>query len=249
MIFKTDKKVDNVANRAMFDILIQPFYQVMESNQIQEGIQTQMVNYMNVVFGNLVKDNNKELVKILLEYIQLPESMSQMVISRANQLGKSKHDKIKKFILFYLLKKYLYWGTASKKLGIPIKPHLGTFGSLGMFDLTMKDYIEKFNEINDNSIQLEEVNYLVIPQKRTNVSSVVSQMLNKQPPTRSVKYESTLPPPKKTRKTPKQIELERRAFQLKNPIRRTHKVNPNPKGGGTTRRIYRKKQTYKIRNH
>ena len=159
IIFDTRKDKPAV-NNAMFDRLIAPFYGVMKQESTQKEIQEKMTNMMNHIFANLAsKDIQGSIKDVLVKYIYLPDSMTQMVLTRAKHLAKDKSDNIQSFMTFYLLKKYLYWGQASHRLGLPENPRI-----VGLTKENRGDYIKQFNTIftdnQNNTINQSQVENL-----------------------------------------------------------------------------------------
>ena len=148
IIFDTRKDKPAV-NNAMFDRLIAPFYGVMKQESTQKEIQEKMANMMIGIFANLA--NSTDLIKdVLVTYIYLPDSMTQMVLTRAKHFAKDKGANIQSFMTFYLLKKYLYWGRASHQLGLPENPRI-----VGLTKENRNDYISEFNKIIDNNSKIQ----------------------------------------------------------------------------------------------
>ena len=146
IIFDTRENKPAV-NNAMFDRLIAPFYGVMKQESTQKKIQEKMTNRMIGIFANLAaKDIQGSIKNVLVKYIYLPDSMTQMVLTRAKHFAKYKHMNIQSFMTFYLLKKYLYWGRASHQLGLPENPRI-----VGLTKENRDDYINQFNTTMDNN--------------------------------------------------------------------------------------------------
>ena len=114
-----------MANRNIYDIVIAPFYQEMESEDFQKAIVGTMnrhMTHLSEAIAGSIKDNT--FSDLLNAYIFKTGSITHTVIERAKRLCDHLTDKDKptaiSFTIFYLLKKYLYWGKYSVKLGIPI---------------------------------------------------------------------------------------------------------------------------------
>ena len=75
--------------------------------------------------------------------------MPQKVLTRAKSLSDGKEDRIQLFVLFYLLKKYLYWGASSSRLAFSVNPRLAKFSALET--PTMAEYMNKYNDTVSDS--------------------------------------------------------------------------------------------------
>jgi hypothetical protein len=123
--------------------MIEPFYGAMDSPSTQGQIQTQIVQRMKRLFTEFANVDKPPIKSVIANYIFLPGSMPQMVLTRAKQISKGKADNIQLFVLFYLLKKYLYWGAASSRLGFSANPRLAQFKKDDK--PTADQYMDEFN--------------------------------------------------------------------------------------------------------
>jgi len=174
LIFNTTpQNADKAVNRSVFDIMIEPMYGAMASNQTQTKIQKQMVDYIQRIFLNLIPQDKKN---VLTNYIYLPGSMAQMVLSRAKQLSKGKSSNIQSFVLFYLLKKYLYWGAGSTSLMVSVNPRIAQFAKRDK--PTPEEYMNEFNKVyTSNTVKQTEVNNLM--STKAAVERVMSKPVDK----------------------------------------------------------------------
>ena len=251
IIFDTRENKPAV-NNAMFDRLIAPFYGVMKQESTQKKIQEKMTNRMIGIFANLAKST--DLIKdVLVKYIYLPDSMTQMVLTRAKHFAKDKPMNIQSFMTFYLLKKYLYWGRASHQLGLPENPRI-----VGLTKENRDDYINQFNTTMDESNKIN-------PSEQSQVENLFST-------TNQIGRQITRPVDNLKSRFDKAAALDKQATIPGNPRQQTKKkdataYNQNPKktgkitpkynyatapAGGKGKRTRRKsrvhcRRTYKIR--
>lgn len=139
-----------MANRNIYDIVIAPFYQVMESERFQTVIVETMNCHMTDLSKAIAHSINKiKFSELLNAYIFKTGSITHTVIERAKRLcdhltGKDKPSAIS-FTIFYLLKKYLYLGKYSVKLGIPINMNNAYVRSSKFLEVGINDYTKEIN--------------------------------------------------------------------------------------------------------
>ena len=156
VIFDTTGDSQIIANRSVIDIGFTTFNSAIKQAKFQSFIQAKIIEYAKALIKPAI-DNNLYagyIKDLLISYIYRPESITQMVINRKDEIIQysQKNEFAEVFIMYYLLKKNLYNIKTSTKSGIPFN----VSSQYIQIDNTTQNYINEFNQmINQPTNQIE----------------------------------------------------------------------------------------------